>query len=94
MRKILRKREVSVSREILKLISEGLMSMDSSRPVSLGIIPVLRFWSSPPPLPPAPHIPKKSVRNAKYSGLVQDKATTFPQREKTSGRTGQLSTNH
>jgi hypothetical protein len=53
MRKILRKRGVSVSTEILKLVLEGLMSTDSSRPGSLGIIPVLRVLELAP-LPPYP----------------------------------------
>jgi hypothetical protein len=87
VREILRKREVSVWTETLKLILEELMSMDSSRPDYLGIIPVLRSLELPPP----PCIPQNSVRNAKYSGLVQVKTTTFPQRQKTFGGTGQLS---
>jgi len=41
---------------------------------------------------PFPRILQNSVRNDKYSGLVQVKTTIFPQREKTLGGTGQLST--
>ena len=63
MRKILRKWEVSVSREILKLILEGLMSMDSSRPGYVGIIPVLRVLELVP-LPPTPSPVSRKIRFA------------------------------
>jgi hypothetical protein len=91
MREIVQKLEVSFRTEILKLILEGPMSMDSSRPGSRGTIPGLKILGL---APPPPYIPQNSVRNAEYSGLVQVKTTTFPQREKTFGGTGQLSTSH